>query len=76
VRIAPHLAPDGAAVPAQMPCDLRVAQSLPSQGGEPISLRRSNLVVAHGTFPFLGGNENLRLCQITSFNRKTVALSL
>jgi len=75
MRIATYLAPDGAAVPAQHPRDLRIAESLPSQGREPIPLLGSDLVVAHGTFPFLGGNENLRLCQIASFT-SPVALSL
>ena len=76
VRVAPHFAPDRAAVPAQDARDLRIAESLPSQGREPISLLGSDLVVGHGTFPFLGGNENLRLCQIASFHREAVALSL
>jgi hypothetical protein len=32
---------------------------LHAQLGEHISLLRSDLVVAHGDFPFLAGNENL-----------------
>ena len=40
----------------RMSRNLRVAESLPSQGREPISLLGSDLVVAHGTFPFLGPN--------------------
>jgi hypothetical protein len=74
--VAPNLAPDGASMATQSLGYQWVAQSLQAKGGESISLLRGDLVVSHGEFPFLGGNENLQLCQITSLAPKMVAVSL
>jgi hypothetical protein len=72
--VALNLAPNSASVPAQSLGYQWVAQSLRAKSGESISLLRGDLVVGHGAFPFLAGNENLRLCQITSLLPKWLQL--
>jgi len=55
--VALELAPDRAAMTAQVPGNLRLTQSLLSQHGQHISLLRGDLAIRHDEGPLLGGGE-------------------
>jgi len=55
--VAPEFASNGAAMAAQLACDLRGARPLRSERSQHISLLRGDLAIRHGEVPLLGGGE-------------------
>src|SRR6266568_4971507 len=68
--VAPHLAPDRAAVAPEHTGDRGGGETALAEQTQGVSFRKGDLVVRHGRLLSLGGEQKTTVCQVTFFFRE------